>query len=75
MATAGFRGSPSESISFNYFEALLIFRFQVKPFLKKLGESGGLQELVLKGVKHVPTQEQFRAGLVKEGGTFRVVNQ
>lgn len=42
--------------------------------MKKLGESGGLQELVLKGVKHEPTQEQFRLGLVKEGGVFRVVN-
>lgn len=48
---------------------------QVKPFLKKLGESGGLQELVLKGVKHVPTQHLFRVGLVKEGGVFRAVNQ
>ncbi|CAD6564026.1 MAG: hypothetical protein ASARMPRED_002656 [Alectoria sarmentosa] len=46
----------------------------VKPFLKKLGESGGLNELVLKGVKHQPTIDQFRAGLVKEGGTFRVKN-
>ncbi|KAL6719355.1 hypothetical protein ACLMJK_003594 [Lecanora helva] len=46
----------------------------VKPFVKKLGESGGLQELVLKGVKHVPTQEKFRIGLVKDGGSFRVVN-
>ena len=46
----------------------------VKPFVKKLGESGGLQELVLKGVKHVPTQEQFRIGLVKPGGSFEVVN-
>jgi len=48
--------------------------YQVKPFVKKLGESGGLQELVLKGVKHGPTQEQFRLGLVREGGVFRVVN-
>lgn len=48
---------------------------QVKPFLKKLGESGGLQELTLKGVKHPPTIEQFRSGLVKEGGIFRVQNQ
>lgn len=46
----------------------------VKPFLKKLGESGGLNELVLKGVKHQPTIDQFRAGLVKEGGTFQVKN-
>ncbi|KAL9138039.1 MAG: hypothetical protein Q9175_000737 [Cornicularia normoerica] len=46
----------------------------VKPFLMKLGESGGLNELVLKGVKHQPTIDQFRAGLVKEGGTFQVKN-
>jgi len=46
----------------------------VKPFLKKLGESGGLQEFVLEGVKHQPTIEQFRKGLVREGGTFRVDN-
>ena len=42
--------------------------------MKKLGESGGLQELILKGVKHHPTQEQFRRGLVKEGGVFRVID-
>ena len=46
----------------------------MKPFLKKLGESGGLSELVLKGVKHQSTIDQFRAGLVKEGGTFLVEN-
>ncbi len=46
----------------------------VKPFVKKLGESGGLQELVLKGVKHPATIENFRTGLVREGGTFKVVN-
>ena len=45
---------------------------KVKPFVKKLGESGGLQELTLKGVKHLDTIKQFREGLVKEGGTFKV---
>ncbi|KAL9102710.1 MAG: hypothetical protein Q9163_002172 [Psora crenata] len=47
----------------------------VKPFVKKLGDSGGLQELVLKGVKHLGTLEQFRVGLVKKGGIFKVENQ
>ena len=42
--------------------------------MKKLGESGGLQELVVKGVKHMGSQEAFRTGLVKEGGTFRIIN-
>lgn len=42
--------------------------------MKKLGESGGLQELVLKGVKHVATQEALRTGLIREGGVFRVIN-
>ena len=46
----------------------------MKPFLRKLGESGGLSELVLKGVRHQPTIDQFKGGLVKEGGTFRVIN-
>ena len=44
----------------------------MKPFVSKLGEHGKLQELVLKGVKHEATIEGFRAGLVKEGGVFRV---
>ena len=96
--------------------------YQVKPFIKKLGESGGLQELVLRGrspssrvelisslhdcshitflrgigasrasdlrrhqaranikltieLRHQPTIDQFRAGLMKEGGVFRVDNR
>ncbi|MDI1486492.1 MAG: hypothetical protein OHK93_005722 [Ramalina farinacea] len=46
----------------------------VKPFIKKLRPSDGLHELVLKGYKHQPTIEQFRSGLVREGGMFSLIN-
>ena len=73
MAAHRWRGSSGKVFSLSLSVHTDLFH-QVKPFVKKLGESGGLQELVLKGVKHIPTQEQLRSGLLKAGGVFRVVN-
>ena len=38
--------------------------------MSKLAEHGKLQEVVLKGVKHVATVDEFRAGLLKDGGVL-----
>ncbi|KAL8733859.1 MAG: hypothetical protein Q9166_001847 [cf. Caloplaca sp. 2 TL-2023] len=47
---------------------------RVDPFLKKLGRSGGLGALAIKGVKNAANLEEFRKGLLKAGGVFTVKN-
>ena len=43
--------------------------------MTKLKTAEGLHELVLKGVKHTGTIEQLKSRLVKDGGTFTLINQ
>ena len=40
--------------------------------MKKLGRSGGLSAVAIKGVKNAANLEEFRNGLLKPGGVFTV---
>ena len=42
--------------------------------MRKLGVPGGLQELVVAGLKHKPTLENLCNRLLKIGGRFHVVD-
>ncbi|KAL8842643.1 MAG: hypothetical protein Q9170_000418 [Blastenia crenularia] len=46
---------------------------RVEPFIAKLGWSGGLGAVVIRGVKNTKNLEQLREGLVKPGGTFTAI--
>ncbi|KAL8683271.1 MAG: hypothetical protein Q9186_000773 [Xanthomendoza sp. 1 TL-2023] len=43
---------------------------RVDPFIKKLGRSGGLAALAIKGLKNAANLEEFKNGLLKPGGVF-----
>ena len=43
---------------------------RVKPIIKMFGASGGLQELILRGVMHDQNLHDLKHGLVKRGGRF-----
>ncbi|KAL8907332.1 MAG: hypothetical protein Q9171_005905 [Xanthocarpia ochracea] len=45
---------------------------RVELFVKKLGRSGGLSAVAIKGVKNAANLEEFRNGLLKPGGVFTV---
>ncbi|KAL8804587.1 MAG: hypothetical protein Q9223_005983 [Gallowayella weberi] len=45
---------------------------RVDPFIKKLGRSGGLAVLSIKGLKNAVNLEEFKNGLLKPGGVFTV---
>ncbi|KAL8770595.1 MAG: hypothetical protein Q9209_003663 [Squamulea sp. 1 TL-2023] len=45
---------------------------RVDPFVKKLGRSGGLSAVAIKGVKNKANLDEFRSGLLKPGGIFTV---
>ncbi|KAL9596948.1 MAG: hypothetical protein Q9219_005459 [cf. Caloplaca sp. 3 TL-2023] len=47
---------------------------RTEPFICKLGRSGGLSRVVIKGVKNTTNLQQFRQGLTKPGGTFTVLD-
>ncbi|KAL8781572.1 MAG: hypothetical protein Q9213_005958 [Squamulea squamosa] len=47
---------------------------RVDPFIKKLGRSGGLSVVAIKGVKNKANLEEFRSGLLKPGGLFTVMD-
>ena len=47
---------------------------QVDPFIRRLAPSGGLQKLVVRGLKHEDTLKKLRTGLVKDGGSFLIEN-
>lgn len=45
---------------------------QTKPFIKKFSESGLLDKLTIKGIKHQQTLDELHAGLMKQNGSFIV---
>ncbi|KAI4149118.1 MAG: hypothetical protein L6R39_002607 [Caloplaca ligustica] len=46
---------------------------RVEPFVSKLGKSGGLSSVVIRGVKNSTNLRQLQQGLRKPGGTFTAV--
>ncbi|MCJ1451424.1 hypothetical protein MMC28_001761 [Mycoblastus sanguinarius] len=71
----GFPALENLTIDFSDWELAESEGLLVKPFIKKFGEAGKLQNLVIKGVKHEATLGKLREGLVKEGGVFHAENQ
>lgn len=45
----------------------------MKLYIAKFRPSRGLKKLIIKGVSHQQTLNQFKTGLVEEGGRFEVV--
>ena len=56
-------------------DANLSCDLKVKPFLRKLRPTGGLQHLTLVGVVHEQNLRDFKHGFVRQGGTFRPAPQ
>ncbi|KAI4190324.1 MAG: hypothetical protein L6R41_000850 [Letrouitia leprolyta] len=46
---------------------------RAEPFVSKLGRSGGLSVVVIRGIKNTKNLEQLRQGLVKPGGFFTAI--
>lgn len=46
---------------------------RAEPFVSKLGRSGGLSVVIIRGVKNERNLEQLRLGLVKPGGFFAAI--
>ncbi|KAL9006017.1 MAG: hypothetical protein Q9188_001251 [Gyalolechia gomerana] len=46
---------------------------RAEPFVSKLGRSGGLSVVVIRGIKNAMNLRQLQQGLVKPGGTFTAI--
>ncbi|KAL8943595.1 MAG: hypothetical protein Q9216_000960 [Gyalolechia sp. 2 TL-2023] len=46
---------------------------RAEPFISKLGRSGGLSAVVVRGIKNTMNLQQLREGLVKPGGSFTAI--
>ncbi|KAL8717685.1 MAG: hypothetical protein Q9225_005093 [Loekoesia sp. 1 TL-2023] len=47
---------------------------RTEPFVSKLGKTGGLSTVVIRGAKNKMNLEELRKGLVKPGGSFTAIN-